>query len=207
MKRGAYADVLARFWRICEGAVYYRLKERHDLSCRDIWRTNAANGPLKGKASADDLSPVMRRLADAKKIDLQKRNDKVSAYRIHAGGKPRIELQSPDFEFEEHINFRRGMRLLEEFGDHKFIELRSNPRYKYENNGVKCNKIDELAKKRHNTIVAHGMSPVDRKDAEKSIEMAKDFLDALVPSSAEKRKLYPFTLEEIRKAVKELLHV
>lgn len=34
--RGAYADVLSRFWRICEGSVYYRLESIHGVNPRDL---------------------------------------------------------------------------------------------------------------------------------------------------------------------------
>ena len=54
-KRGAYADVLARFWRITEGSVYHRLENRHEINPRDLW-----NGPQtkKGMANLELLKNV-----------------------------------------------------------------------------------------------------------------------------------------------------
>ncbi len=54
-KRGAYADVLARFWRITEGSVYHRLENRYEINPRDLW-----NGPQtkKGMANLELLKNV-----------------------------------------------------------------------------------------------------------------------------------------------------
>ncbi len=67
-------------------------------------------------------------------------------------------------------------------------------------------KFENLRLVRNKTIVAHGMSPVERKDVEDCMTLGREIV-ALIPGGMEIYKSYPFTLENFREIVGLLKHV
>ena len=54
LERGAYADALARFRRICEGSVYYRLEHSHGINPSDLSNSSKKDSLEKLKKCEED---------------------------------------------------------------------------------------------------------------------------------------------------------
>ncbi len=161
LERGNYADVLARFWRMGEGSLYYRLGSEWGINARDL------------NASSNEGNLV-----------------KLREYCGRTAGYPK------DF-----IGFKGGREiLLEAFEDNAYIgmwDAYSKKRY-FPNGEVKNeNSIINLIGKRNDSIVAHGMKPVSKDNAQECLPIAEAMLLALVPDAERHISEYPFKKELI----------
>jgi hypothetical protein len=94
------------------------------------------------------------------------------------------------------LNFEGARRALEAFKDEKYKALIGEDDW--------GNKISNLTKARNNTIVAHGMHPVSRTDAEKCLTVSQQVLTKFLPDGASLIEKYPFRTENIEKIAKVL---
>lgn len=163
-ERGAYADVLARFWRIAEGSVYFRFQTEWGITPRSL-----------------NDSP--------NKTNLEKLREKL----------PPLQSEPHRSEF---LGFDKGRKALEQvFGDTYYSKINEKYRKKPYYKNTYDEEIKKLIEKRNQTIVAHGMRPVSEQDAQKCLEIAKDFLQGLIPDCEKRMQEYPFTKERLQKLV------
>ena len=165
--RGNYADVLARFWRLREGMMNYRLLKYYHIDRRNINR----------KFSGDDereRTDNIRALSNSKykdKVDWNNgwlRNDIGALSSILTGF------------FED--------TYLNDF-EHRFQ-----------------GKLERLRNTRNQTIVAHGMLPVSKKDADDCISLAEEVIK-LIPGGSKVSESYPFKLEDMREVLNLLKYI
>lgn len=161
-ERGAYADVLARFWRIAEGSVNFRLQNQWGINPRDL---NNSPNETNLKTLRDQLS-----------------------------------LPQSNYD-RELLLFQKGRKALEVFNDPYYSEIKEKYRKKPHDQKSYDDELKEMIDKRNNTIVAHGMRPVSEQDARKCLEIAKDFLQGLIPDCEKRMQEYPFTKERLQKLV------
>ena len=161
-ERGNYADVLARFWRMGEGSLYYRLESEWGINARDL-----------------DASPDRGNLEELRKL-------------------PRYQ---PTGHWKEFIGFEGGRKaLLDVFKDKAYVGMWDAYSKKrcFPNGKVKSeNTIISLIGKRNESIVAHGMKPVSKENADDCLPIAEAMLLALVPDAEQRIKEYPFKKELI----------
>jgi len=163
-ERGNYADVLARFWRMGEGSLYYRLESEWGINARDL-----------------DASPDRRNLTELRKF-------------------PRYQ---PTGHWKEFIGFEGGRKaLLDVFKDKAYVGMWDAYSKKccFPNGKVKSeNTIINLIGKRNESIVAHGMRPVSKENADDCLPIAEAMLLALVPDAEQRIREYPFKKELIER--------
>jgi hypothetical protein len=150
LKRGAYADVLSRFWRLGEGILYYRMKNEYGINPRDIW--NKGNKRVK----MDKLTTIRARN---------------KAYR------------------KEVLNFEGARKAMIAFQDKKYETLIKEHSWD--------KKVSDLTQARNGTIVAHGMLPVSRENAEKCLPVSEQILKKFLPDG-DSLDRYPFRPEKIQ---------
>lgn len=163
-ERGNYADVLARFWRMGEGSLYYRLESEWGINPRDL--NNSSN-----KNSLAILRQESR--------------------------------YQPTRHRKEFIGFEGGRKaLLEVFKDKAYIEMwksYTKEQYYPSKKVWDENRIISLINKRNDSIVAHGMRPVLKENAEDCLPIAEAMLLALVPDAEQRIREYPFKKELIER--------
>ena len=163
-ERGNYADVLARFWRMGEGSLYYRLESKWGINPRDL--NNSSN-----KNSLAILRQESR--------------------------------YQPTRHRKEFIGFEGGRKaLLEVFKDKAYIEMwksYTKEQYYPSKKVWDENRIISLINKRNDSIVAHGMRPVLKENAEDCLPIAEAMLLALVPDAEQRIREYPFKKELIER--------
>ena len=161
-EQGNYADVLARFWRMGEGSLYYRLESEWGINPRDL--NNSSN-----KNSLAILRQESR--------------------------------YQPTRHRKEFIGFEGGRKaLLEVFKDKAYIEMwksYTKEQYYPSKKVWDENRIISLINKRNDSIVAHGMRPVLKENAEDCLPIAEAMLLALVPDAEQRIREYPFKKELI----------
>lgn len=145
--RGNYVDVLARFWRLREGMMYYRLLKRYGVD-----KHNDFNEPPNLGA----LSRIL--VMDFKDIEFK-------AFKRHFKDVRKCEYIDPHDRQEKRIGIIECLRLV-----------------------------------RNNSIVAHGMAPVQKEEAEMCMEIGKEIIK-LIPGGQDVYDEYPFTLENMRALV------
>jgi len=64
--------------------------------------------------------------------------------------------------------------------------------------------LDELRKRRNNSIVAHGMRPVNEDDAVNSMEAVVAVMKEFMPMSIELIENYPLELTQVKKTISVL---
>lgn len=149
--RGNYADVLSRFWRLREGVLYIRLRDK-GVTVRNM----NAN------------SEAVQRIASMPKYE---KNIK------HHGAKMSFKGDIRDF----------ASLLIDELGDEEAAKF--DAEFKDE--------LRQLKDHRNHTLVAHGMLPVKREDAELCMELGERLID-LIPGGRRACESYPFTPERMR---------
>lgn len=136
---GQYTEVLARFWRLYEGILYYRLREKHNIEPTDLRKSKGNVGKIEEYYKAN--------VKELKSINLSK-TDAVLA---------------KVFRDKEYIDFTEDSAIY--YHDER-------------QDNINIGKtLDELRRKRNDSIVAHGMIPINRSDAEKSLLVLKRMLD------------------------------
>jgi len=148
-ERGNYVDVLARFWRLREGVLYYRLS-KYGINKRRLAKSSTESLEKLGEKPWSEM-------VDWKEMRFFK--EKLSVF---------SNILSNAFNDAEIRKFE------ETFGD----DLKS------------------LRLTRNRTIGAHGMLPVDKKDAKMCLRIGKRLID-LIPEGRPVYERYPFTRENV----------
>ena len=157
-ERGNYVDVLARFWRLREGILYYRLS-KYGINKRNL-----------GKSRPESLRTLQAK-ADADAVDWGKKR------------------------FKENLSVFSSV-LSNVFGDTEIKAFEKTFK----------NELESLRLTRNKTIVAHGMLPVDKKDAEMCLQIGERLVD-LIPEGKPVYERYPFTRENVIELVDLLKRV
>ena len=104
---------------------------------------------------------------------------------------------------KEFIGFEGGRKaLLEVFKDKAYIEMwksYTKEQYYPSKKVWDENRIISLINKRNDSIVAHGMRPVLKENAEDCLPIAEAMLLALVPDAEQRIREYPFKKELIER--------
>lgn len=153
-ERGNYADVLARFWRLREGIMYYRLWVNHGIDRRHLGRSKAKSLECLKKSSFDKT----------------------------------VNWKTMKF-VKQDLSVFSGI-LKKVFGDTDLQAFEKQFRSKLEN----------LRSRRNHTIVAHGMLPVAREDAEICLDIGKELIE-LLPGGKLVYERYPFMRENVKELV------
>jgi hypothetical protein len=158
--RGNYADVLARFWRLREGMLYYRLQACYGVNIRNL---NQAN-------------PNVQSISHNKTFNGHIVDNRINASSMGLFVNILISLKDTVLEKFERQHDHRG-----------------------------DGKLNRVRETRNHTFIAHGMKPVTKEDAVVCVKLAEEILP-LIPGSADVRKDYPFTEENMKGLVSLLVH-
>lgn len=153
--RGNYADALARFWRLREGVMYFRLA-CNGVNVRDL---DTENDNVKWLRSLDTY-------ADKFKFD----------------------KETNKYLFNSSMSMQNYEKLLTEIfddGDMQAFVMKHGK------------NLELLRKERNQTLVAHGMMPVNETDATMCRNIGAEMID-LIPGGRDIHDSYPFTLDHIR---------
>jgi hypothetical protein len=172
-----YTDTLARFWRVYEGTLFYRLREQYGIYNRQF---------------QNDLSQENKKLIN---------NAVVSGFL----------KREPFHKGEVHFDRATAQILLKEvYKDQdmiRFLNQQIEVKRQASFQTLKIEKIlDELREKRNQSIVAHGMKPVDELDAYNSLLIMKALIFHLIPNGEERMKTYPLSKEVVKNIVNLVLH-
>ena len=161
-ERGHYADVLARFWRLHEGMLYYRLFEKYGIDKRDLQNSDRAN---------------------LHRLEMSRYNNMV-------------DWEKFQFITDSLDTFKKILTDVFHDGDLDYFE--SQNRY----------ELDELRRLRNKTFIAHGMSPVNKKDVLPCRGLGRKIIDLIpqgkgvkgefIPDGEEVYNTYPFTLDNMK---------
>lgn len=179
-ERGAYFDVLARTWRICEGAVYFRLRNK--------WKVN----PQKPSLSPDkDLG---QKICTFFNISRSTHNmDALSMTKGHIV----LDQLIGDSEYQHFMKSTFVTAYVFE-KDHAKGGLR----------GKKTICLEKLRasirKQRNQSVIAHGMRPVEDLDAKNCIHLAQKMLEGLVPGAESVLGEYPLNTKNLKAVVEYL---
>ena len=145
-EKGEYADTLSRFWRLYEGLLFYRLREKYQIEPNDV---ESSPGDKKEEVLAflqgQNSQPKKISRSGAEDILIQVLKDPVMV--------PLWEERAP-LEFSKENS-------------------PEPPKLK--------NLIKEMVDTRNNSIVAHGMRPVKKEEAEKALKIAALLIQKLTP--------------------------
>jgi len=185
--RQAYADALARFWRLYEGALRLWIREVYGID-PDRFRLSAL------QSSRED---VRRWAAEAY------RQGAVRAADVSVGN--HVAVRSGDggehAAGEGYAKLWEMVRFLEEIGDQHFRQLAEQD-VDVPTTGAPTKKklgilLEELRRKRNVSIVAHGLEPVERLDAERALVAGRTLISALFEEGARLLEHYPLTRERL----------
>jgi hypothetical protein len=160
--RGSYFDVLARTWRICEGILYYRLREN--------WMIDPRN-PLGSKDSK-----LGRNIADH--LGVSSSNNPYNSLNIT---KADIVLKQV-IKDEDYMDFMKSTSVI------AHVYKKGSPCEKT----VTLDSLRNTIRKQRNfSIIAHGMKPVSDLDARNCIILTEELIKKFVEGSGSLFKDYP----------------
>ncbi|MCR4428830.1 MAG: hypothetical protein NUV68_05785 [Caldiserica bacterium] len=193
-QKGEYADTLARFWRLYEGLLFYRLRKIFGIEPHNVQESTGEKKELvinflkKADEKADDEKP------DDEKPDDEKPDDGKPDDGKPDDGKPDSPLK---------ISRSQAQDLLTEVLDDSELKKLLEERLPREIAGVDSEETQRIKKclkkmvdKRNISIVAHGMNPVEKKDAEKALKVARFLIERLVPEIKLEEPFFPQDLPE-----------
>jgi hypothetical protein len=159
-RRGAYADALARVWRVLEGGMFYYLRHKYGIEPNDLSQSPCFKSP---ESSGDLASNIIRKF-------------------IMEGRK--------DLSFESSRTLLQ--EKLEDKPFHDFLTERVTLRGKQKQLG---GLMEGIRQRRNESVVAHGVKPVEEETAQTGIDLAEHFMHFLFPGI--ELEQHPFTLENL----------
>ena len=182
--QGAFADALARVWRLLEGGMFYYLRENYGIEPSSLEQS-----PCLKSSETDSLAQsVVNKL-----IQQDKKYLSFESSCVPKGAKDKKRRKKQD---EKYLSFENSRVTLKE-------DLRDQPFRSFLVKKVTISgkqkelggMMEGLRQKRNNSVAAHGTKAVEAETAQNGLELTQEFLRFLFPQLA--LPDYPFSQEKL----------